>query len=293
MRILTLQNAVLVSLAAGVVALSACSSSDADRPQAGAGAPGSAGAPGTAGASPAAGAPGAAGAAGPSVCDGAGSRMLDATMPADAFIDDSETANAAGAEKPAGGWYGFNDIAPSGSNPIQPKRAMGGAAGTMFSVQYAGMGAKIPTMMGYGVGLEINLGVDQMAMPPIYCIDASAFKGVSFWAKANGMNKTVTVGFVVPSQNRVKFGGDCPDAAADAKCNNYPQKSIALTAEWAQYTVDFAGLKGTTGATVVGGKVQQVLWLAPTADWDFSLDEIAFYATTPPAGPVAVPPATM
>ena len=317
MRILTVQNAVLVSLAAGVVALSACSSSDAVRPDASAGAPAGGGGNTTAGttstagmtsttagsgnggAAPMAGAgntagggntAGAAGAAGPSVCDGLGSRLLDATMAADAFIDDAELEQMTGADKPAGGWYGFNDVMPTG-NAIQPKRVAGGAVTTGHAISYSGMGAKTPVMGGYGVGLEINVGIAKDLMPPQYCVDANAFKGVSFWAKAKGTNKTISVGFVVPSQNQVKNGGDCGDDLPAAKCNNYPQKNFTLTADWAQYTVDFAGLKGSTGALVVAGKVQQLLFLAPTADWDFSVDEIAFYATTPPAGAVAVPKA--
>jgi hypothetical protein len=235
---------------------------------------------------------GTAGAAGPSVCDGLGSRLLDATMPADAFIDDAEKAQAAGPDAVAGGWYGFNDVMPTG-NAIQPKRVAGGATTTpttMFAIQYSGMGAKTPVAGGYGVGLEINVGIAKDLMPPQYCVDASAFKGVSFWAKANGLNKMISVGFVVPSQNQVKNGGDCGDDLPPAKCNNYPQKNFTLTDTWAQYFVDFEGLKGSTGATVVAGKVQQVLWLAPTKDWDFSVDEVAFY-TTASMAPVAPPPA--
>ncbi len=53
--------------------------------------------------------------------------------------------------------------------------------------------------------------------------------------------------------------------------------------------MDFSEVTGSTGAKVVGGKVQQILWLAPTKDWDFSLDEVAFYQGTKPAGAVAPP----
>jgi hypothetical protein len=322
MRILNLQNLVLVTLAvSGMAASSACSSSDAPgrdpdaagasnsgagagNPTAGSGNPGAgasnptagSGNPGAGAGNPTAGAgggisgtAGAGGAAAPSVCDGVGSRVLEAT-PEAAFIDDFEKEDVGGdATKPGGGWYGFNDVAPSGTNPIQPLRAAGGAVTTAFAGHYSGTGAKTPVAGGYGVGLEYNVGIAKDISQ--YCVDASAYQGVSFWAKAGGTNKTIAVGFVVPSQNQVKNGGDCPDDAPAANCNNYPQKNITLTDTWAQYTVDFVGPKGTKGATVVAGKVQQVLFLAPTADWDIWVDELAFYTGTPPAGAVAPPPA--
>jgi hypothetical protein len=309
MRILNLQNTILVSLlVAGAAASAACSSSDAARPDAGAGTSSTTGGTGNSagtgattggtssgGSTPIAGSGnggtgsptgGTGGAPGPSVCDGTASRVLMNT-PADAFIDDFEKMQAdATTASPA--WYGFNDIMPP--NSVQILRTPGGAASTAFGGHYAGMGAKTPLMMGYGVGVEINVGVDKTI--PQYCVDASAFTGVSFWAKAaTATNAKISAGFVVPSQNQVMFGGDCPDATP-AKCNNYPQKDFVLTTDWANYTVDFATVTGATGAKVVGGKIQQILWLAPTTDWDFSLDEVAFYSGTPPAGAVAPPAGT-
>jgi len=321
MRILNLQNTVLVSLlVAGGAALAACGSSNSARPNpdatagsgdttSGGGSDSTAGGAGnttagstssTAGStsstagSTSAGA-GAGGAATASVCDGAGSRVLTNT-PADAFIDDFETATMnpttmmADATQAPLSWYAFNDVMPN--NSIHILRTPGGAAGTAFSGHYAGTGAITPLMMGFGVGVEVNVGVDMSIQQ--FCVDASVFTGVSFWAKAgSATNATITAGFVVPSANQVTNGGDCPDStpALTAKCNNYPQKSITLTTDWQQYEVEWAGLKSATGQTVAGNKIQQILWLAPTSNWDFSLDEVAFYNTTPPAGPVA-PPAT-
>jgi hypothetical protein len=314
MRILNLQNTILVSLlVAGAAASAACGSSNApNRPTGTAGTSSTTGGTGNttggttgttggtvsttggtvsttggttgiAGSVSTGGTGGTGVAPGPSVCDGTGSRVLMNT-PADAFIDDFEKVQMAGATAASPAWYGFNDITPP--NSVQILRTPGGAASTGFGGEYKGMGAKTPVMMGYGVGVEVNVGVDPSIMQ--FCVDASAFQGVSFWAKAaTSTNAMISAGFVVPSQNKKMFNGDCADTGA--VCDNYPQKNLVLTTDWAQYTVDFAGLKGATGATVVGNKIQQVLWLAPTSDWDFSLDEVAFYMGTPPAGAVAVP----
>jgi hypothetical protein len=41
------------------------------------------------------------------------------------------------------------------------------------------------------------------------------------------------------------------------------------------------------GAADVKNRIQMLGWLVPeSADWDFSLDEIAFYKGTAPIGPV-------
>ena len=221
---------------------------------------------------------------GPSVCDGIGSRVL-ANTPTDAFIEDFERKNMLDPTQPGAEWFAFNDLAVP--NSVQLLRTAGGAATTAFSGRYAGTGAKTRSLGGYGVGLEFNVGMNL----PIhqYCVDVSAFDGVSFWAKVGSpTNAVVAVGFAVPAQNSVMFGGDCPDDTP-LQCENYPQKNLTLTTDWAQYTVNFNAVKGSTGATVVGSKIQQLLWLAPGSSWDFSLDELSFYRGVPPVGPVGVP----
>ena len=48
--------------------------------------------------------------------------------------------------------------------------------------------------------------------------------------------------------------------------------------------------------SIVGGEErvahpeQELAWLSPDSTWDFSLDEIAFYSGTPPAGAVGPNP---
>jgi hypothetical protein len=88
------------------------------------------------------------------------------------------------------------------------------------------------------------------------------------------------VSFVVPETNPTGApGGDCA-----ANCYNHPSKTITLTDQWAQYTVKFS--EAVAGTAKVNGRVQELLWTTPDKDFDFSLDEIAFYKCTLPAGPV-------
>jgi hypothetical protein len=302
MRILNLQNTVLVSLlVAGGAALAACGSSDASRPDATAGsgdttssagsdstaggsgstAGGStssgAGATSTAGSTSSVGG-GSGGSAPASVCDGAGTKVLTTD---NAFIEDFEEAMI------SPGWSSFNDLGAPGvdaaDNMFKMMQVAGGAVGTAHSGEYQGTGANTTkTAPGFGVGTIFNVAIDNSAM--IYCADISAFDGISFWAKTGIAGSTVNVNFVLPSTNAKSTdptlgGGDCT-----AACYNHPYKTVTLTSDWQNYTVKFSDAKG--GSALVKNVIQELGWLSPDAAWDFSLDEIAFYKGTAPTGPV-------
>ena len=197
---------------------------------------------------------------------------------ADAFIDDFEGAMI------SPGWSSFNDVSPVPNSFLITQVAGVGAVGTAHYGNYAGTGAKTATMMGYGVGTVYNTAIDPGA--GIYCVDVAPFTGVSFWAKAATAGSTITLNFVLPQTNMasqsdagVQTGGDCT-----TNCYNHPRVTFVLTTSWAQYTAPFAMASG--GSAKVGSVIQELAFLSPDSAWDFSLDEIAFYAGTPPTGPV-------
>ena len=199
---------------------------------------------------------------------------------ANAFIDNFEEATGI---SPA--WSSFNDVSPT-INVFQMMQVAGGAVNTLHSGEYAGNGAITAAMNGFGVGTVVNTAIDPIH--GIYCIDITAFTGVSFWAKAaNTTNSTITLNYVLPTTNMasendagMQTGGDCQTA-----CYNHPHISYSLTTSWAQYTAPFAQAAG--GSATVQGVIQEIAWLSPDSDWDFSLDEISFYSGTPPAGAIA------
>ncbi len=211
------------------------------------------------------------------VCANAGTRALTDT-PSDAFIDDFEEAMI------SLGWSSFSDVMPT-PNSFQIMQVAGGAVNTAHSGHYAGTGAKTAAMGGYGVGTVYNAAID----PPhgIYCVDVTAFDGVSFWAKAgNSTNVKIALNFVLPTTNMamqndagMQLGGDCTSS-----CYNHPRVNFTLTTDWAQYAATFAGASG--GTARVQGVIQELAWLSPDSTWDFYLDEIAFYKGTAPTGPV-------
>jgi hypothetical protein len=228
---------------------------------AGAGAAGTTGAAG-ADATGTAGAPATTG-----VCAGMGTRALTI---AQGKVDDFE------ADPISPAWSSFNNLAPAGTdNSVKIARTAGGAISTAFYGHYMGMGAKTPTMGGFGVGTLYNMAID--TANHIYCVDVTAFDGLSFWAKAGTAGAHVGVNFVVPETNMAP-DGDCPGPTG---CFNHPQKLITLTADWAQYTVPFATATGGTGAKVKG-RIQQIGFLSPDSNWDLSIDELQLYKGTAP-----------
>jgi hypothetical protein len=173
-------------------------------------------------------------------------------------------------------------------NAFQITQVAGGAAGTAHSGHYAGTGAITPTMGGFGVGTVYNTAIDPSR--GMYCIDISAFTGVSFWAKAGTAGSQISLNFVVPQTNLsmvndagMPTGGDCL-----SNCYNHPRVTFTLTTQWAQYTAAFADAAG--GSARVASVIQELAWLSPDSSWDFTLDEVAFYSGTPPTGPVGPNP---
>jgi hypothetical protein len=113
---------------------------------------------------------------------------------------------------------------------------------------------------------------------------------VSFWAKAATAGSTVSLNFVLPTTNMASMtdagmqtGGDCM-----ANCYSHPHVSFTLTTDWVQYTAAFSA--GTGGTDTVHSVIQELAWLSPDANWDFTIDEIAFYSGTPPSGAVGPNP---
>jgi hypothetical protein len=208
----------------------------------------------------------------PSVCDGTATRTVALDQ---GKVDDFEGASL------SPGWSTFNDVMPTPNSFKMTQDAGGAALGTAHFGHYAGMGARTPVMGGYGVGAIYNVAIDTAA--GIYCIDISAFDGVTFWAKAATAGAKLGVNFVVPQTNAKADGGDCLTG-----CFLHPAKTITLTTQWAQYSVTFAEASG--GTAKVTNRLQELGWLSPDLNWDVSLDEIQFYKGTPPTTPVSGTP---
>jgi hypothetical protein len=210
---------------------------------------------------------------GPSVCD-------DATfaLPAEeAYVDNFEDMVR------FAGWYAFSDTTPP--NMPAPARVEEGALETGWSGHVGATGIKASTAMGYGAGFGFGL-VDPAKGA---CVDLSAFAGISFWAKGTaGASNVLKFQIVAPAtQPTTEMPvGDCATAACAFK---HPAKEITLTAEWQQFVINFADLAPAAAYT---GKVLGFNMITDGPDYDVNIDEVTFFETAAPEGPV-MPPAAM
>lgn len=190
----------------------------------------------------------------------------------DGMLDDAEdNNNQISAVKNRGGyWYTFGDktskitpptggtftMSPGGANGSANAAHVNGTIGTA-AVVYAGMGFNfVDPKGGY---------------------DASAYKGISFWAKV-GPDSTKKVRLKVPDISTDPDGKKCTD------CFNDFGVDLELSTTWTQYTIPFGTMKQMEGwgapraGAITPKQLYSVQWQvnAPGAPFDLWVDDIQF-----------------
>ncbi len=197
----------------------------------------------------------------PSVCDGA----TDVRLANNGFIDNLED-DATDSDL---FWDSYVDA--NGGMADNRTFTAAGALGTGHAIHYAGSTFTTPGM-GYA-GLTRSLG----------CTDVSVFDGVSFWAMGTeGLQIFLQVG----TPKTQKEGGDCTEL-----CYDHPEKPITLTADWTQYTVTWDELaqQGFGAPAEFEDMVVLLNWRTDIGDFDFTIDEVTFFAGDAPTDPVLPP----
>jgi hypothetical protein len=206
--------------------------------------------------------------------------MGQVTIGQDDMIDDMEDGDDAilPIGKRVGFWYAYNDMTPGMQKPVPdgdfiPEDC--GPANKGKCVHLTGSGF---TLWGSGVGFDLNNPGEPMKR---MAFDASAFKGIAFWAKGNvPFRLALAVAGVVP----VAEGGTCPVPAnpnGPEQCHDTHGYLIRVTGEWKQYVVPFAMLAQDNfgkkapwdAATLLSVQFDINKGLA----YDISIDEIGFY----------------
>jgi hypothetical protein len=217
---------------------------------------------------------GSAAAGAPAVTGGCATAVGAAT---DLPIDDLEDGNngilATGHR--AGYWYTYNDgTAVQVPAPAAQFMAAMPGHGGMFAAHTSG-----PAFMAWGAGLGFDFNNTAMKSCPY---NASAYAGIKFWAKGNVTLKTMVK---IPATTLVASGGSCV-ATATGKCEDHfaLTPAPALTAVWAQYTLDFANptvfAQGKWGIPTTFDKANILavqFQVDPMMAFDFSIDDVAFY----------------
>jgi hypothetical protein len=232
--------------AGGVTGLAGTNGSAGAGSVAGSGGGGSTGAGGAAGVS---GAAGTGGSAGQSVTGACAGKVVAAAMLIANFENGSLT-----------NWYEYKDSTP-GSTLAPLAIVSPGANGTSKAIQLSGSG-----FQGFGAGMG-----DMMI-----CTDASAFQGITFWAKGtSGTSNQIALQVAIPQTQAVADFGDCT-----SKCYDHPSKKVTLATSWQQYSVKFTDLAqaGFGNPASYAGIIMALNWVSiegPTVD--FQVDEISFY----------------
>jgi endoglucanase len=192
--------------------------------------------------------------------------------PADGMIDDCEdNNNQVMANKGRSGyWYTFADkttkIEPAGGGTFT--MSAGGANGSAHAAHFSG---KIGTAQIVYGGAGFNF------VDPKGAYDATAYKGISFWAKI-GPGSTSKVRLKVPDSNTD------PDGKVCTECFNDFGVDLDLTPTWTQYQIAFGEMKQMEGwgaphtGAINAKKLYGVQWQAnaPGAPFDVWIDDVEF-----------------
>jgi len=168
-----------------------------------------------------------------------------------------------------GPWHSFNDT--NGGNQQPPIGGgflpqAGGANNTPYAVHTTGSGYQYG-----GVGFDLNNATTTEESPQSQSYDASAFNGMTFWAKGSGpLRVELAMKSFVPTDR----GGSCT-----ANCwNVYGASTSNLTSSWQQYTIAFSALQREQGGTDPPFNPSELMGVAFKAGgtFDFWIDEVAF-----------------
>lgn len=193
--------------------------------------------------------------------------------PQDGVIDDGEDGNnqVAPNKGRTGYWYTFADKEGSTVTPAAGgtfAMARGGANG---STQAAHMSGKVGGATVVYAGMGFNF------VDPKGAYDASAYKGIAFWAK-------VSEGSTTKVRLKVPDGDTDPDGKVCSACFNDFGADLELTTTWTKYTVPFSTMTQLPGwgaphpPSVVPAKLYGVQWQVntPGASYDVWVDDVVF-----------------
>jgi hypothetical protein len=188
------------------------------------------------------------------------------------LIDDLESGSGTfNGGKPVrnGSWYAYNDRSVTGTQ--SPVSIAGEALPPDDAKPPACTGRKAAHTHGRGFAMYAALGADLANVPTKSSYDASAYSGVSFWAKGRG-----AVRFMISSKNTDPIGNVCLQG-----CNDHFGIDIGqLSNRWVFYTILFAKLSQSGFGTIETWDPHNIygtLWqVDPAREFDLWVDDVAF-----------------
>jgi hypothetical protein len=196
------------------------------------------------------------------------------------MIDDMEDndGSIAAVNGRVGAWYTYNDLTmaatqvPKQGDPFT--MTAGGRDGSGYAANTHGGGF---TVWGAGYGFNFKDPGDGAGGSNKSVYDASAYSGITFWAKA-GPTSDKGLRVNVSNKETDPAGGTC---APMDKCSDHFGSPVTLTGEWAKYTLPFNKMaQSGWGQSVAKFDVSTLyavqFQVGKNAMFDISIDEIAF-----------------
>ena len=144
------------------------------------------------------------------------------------------------------------------SSQIVPAR--GGSQGALHTT---GTGF---TMYGGGFGVVL-VPQGLYSLP----VDASAYRGITFWAKGTTASGLLTL--------ELSTAETVPNCGYCTNCYDNFKKSVALTADWTQYTINWSEVVqagyGVPQVAFNPAHLTNINFITPTS-WDFWIDDPSF-----------------
>lgn len=202
------------------------------------------------------------------VCD-TGSCAPDIDVPSGDFIDSFEDGDFSlpSLGSRVGIWYPFGDGTGPQDASISPIPGTRGPTST-YALHATGSDH---TYWGAGAGVDLdNAGGTQQDKVPY---DASAFTGVTFWARAEAQ---IPVTVVLPDADTDAAGMTC------TTCDHHYFKLVQVGTTWQRFTVLFSELELEPGgapapsAFAPGGLVSVQFRMSSGVDYDLWIDDLAF-----------------
>jgi len=176
-----------------------------------------------------------------------------------------------------GYWYTFNDgtgvQVPAPSVLFKPT-----APGSTMSPKFAATTSG-PAFTSYGAGMGFDFNNTASKSCPY---DASAYKGISFYAKANSGNMAMmALKAMIKIPATTATTADSGTCATKCDDHFYLKPAPVLTTTWTKYSITFASVAQDgfgTVATFDKSKILAVQFqVAKDVKFDFSIDDIAFF----------------
>ena len=190
---------------------------------------------------------------------------------ADGVIDDSEDQNnQITTKKGRGGyWYVFADKLGSTTTPDGSGTFAMTAGGASGSAQAARVSGKV------GTGEVVFAGMGFNFLDPKGLYDATAYKGIAFWAKVGG-------GSVTKVRMKIPSVDTDPDGKSCKACFNDFGIDLDLTTTWTRYVVPFSGATQLAGwgtprpGALNPAKIYGIQWQvnSPGSSYDIWIDDV-------------------